>query len=231
MSETNNRSDSLPSFGLLTVNVALELVDSHHGATAVARSELVNGVRTIRVKLCQNHLIVSRACQRADTVVVRFLLGLALVEFTQFWGHSRDGASVNRELRKLAGFEPAENAFGSAYASRLAICDSMRLVDNLPIYGREPKKGPFDLFEFEVAQRSPSDIKNWRAKNGQAEILKPLPARPKTSQTPAVVVPAHDLFFEAFHATARSVLDEATFQTLVDLAKGDVTAGTDVDQP
>jgi len=56
MSDPNNRPDSLPSFGLLTIGVTLELIGSHNGATAVARSCLVEAQRTIAVRLCSGHL-------------------------------------------------------------------------------------------------------------------------------------------------------------------------------
>jgi hypothetical protein len=45
----------------------------------------------------------------------------------------------------------------------------MRSVDSLPIFGREPQAGPFTLFTFEVAMRTPSDVKNWHSRNGRLD--------------------------------------------------------------
>ena len=115
---------NLPIFGLLSVRVTLELIGEHNGATAIAHSALdPGGQRIIRSGLCANHLLVNRALQRADTVSIRFFVALALVEFCQFWANSRDGASVCRELRKLAGYQSHENAWGSGVASRLSVSD------------------------------------------------------------------------------------------------------------
>jgi hypothetical protein len=217
MSEINKQS--LPIFGLLTVRVSLALIDSHRGATAVANSVLLDGKRTIRVGLCQEHLLVSRALQRADNLTVRFLAGLALVEFCLFWGDTRDGASVRNELKRLAGFTAGDRAWGSSFASGLAISEPMRVVDTLPIFGRTPEPGPHGLFGVEVAQRSPSDIRNW-ATNGQAEVLQPLPPKaPKTIQPPTVVQ-APDPFFETFHQRAKDLLSPEDFGVLEEMARG-----------
>jgi hypothetical protein len=145
----NNQPDSLPSFGLLTVRITLELIGEHDGATAIARSALVEGKRTIRVGLYQEHLIVSKALARADALTVRFLIALSLVEFCAFWYAARDGASVRNELKRLSGFAAGDRAFGTAFASGLAISELMRAVDTLSIFGRSP----------------------------QAEVLKPIPPR------------------------------------------------------
>jgi hypothetical protein len=220
MQETNN----LASFGLLTVHTTLELVDSHRGATAVANSVLVAGQRTIRIRLCQEHLMVSRALQRADNLTIRFLAALSLVEFCAFWNSARDGASVRNELKRLAGFTAGDRAWGSSFASGLAISEPMRVVDTLPIFGRTPAPGPHELFSVEVAQRSPSDIRNWQARNGQTEVLKPLP--PKTvnvSSEDTVIAPAAspDPFLTAFHRAAKEMLPAEDFAVLEELAKGE----------
>ena len=44
-------------------------------------------------------------------------------------------------------------------------------MDSLPIFGREPRAGPFTLFTFEVAMRMPSDVKNWHSRNGAPEAV------------------------------------------------------------
>jgi hypothetical protein len=218
MSEkTNNQA----SFGLLTICTTLELIGEHNGATAIARSALVDGKRTIRIGLCQEHLIVSRALQRADNLAIRFLIALSLVEFCSFWGTSRDGAAVRNELKRLAGYSPGDQAWGTAFASRLAVCEPMRVIDGFPLFGREPQCGPFTLLELDLPMRSPSDITNWRAKNGTVEVLKPIPPKPpRTSQEPAALVQAPDPFFEAFHRQARELLDSETFAALEDLSRG-----------
>ena len=224
MSETNK--PSLPVFGLLPIAFTLELVGEHNGATAIARSALVDGRRTIRIGLCQEHLIVSRALSRSDSVVLRFLIALSLVEFCLFWGDTRDGASVRNELKRLGGFTPGSQAWGTSFASGLAISEPMRVVDTLPIFGRSPEAGPFPLLEFEAPMRSPSDIRNWQARNGQAEVLKPLPPKaPKTvnvSSEDTVIAPAAspDPFLTAFHRAAKEMLSAEDFAVLEELAKG-----------
>jgi hypothetical protein len=95
MLETNK--PNLPVYGLLHVACTLELIDSHRGATSVANSILVAGRRTIAVRLCSGHLIVSKALARADTLTVRFLISLSLVE--------KDAHSLVNAYRKVHGKE------------------------------------------------------------------------------------------------------------------------------
>jgi hypothetical protein len=137
--ETDNRP--AVSYGLLHVVINLTLIGSHNGATAVARSCLVEGQRVVRVGLCQDHLLVNRALARADTLSIRFLVSLSLVEFVQFWGGSRDGAAVRNALKKIAGFSPGDQAWGSQFASKLAITEKMKVIDTMPIFGRSPSPG------------------------------------------------------------------------------------------
>jgi hypothetical protein len=220
MLETNN---NLPSYGLIEVRIALELTAPNttlDSATAIARSCLVDGRRAIRIGLNASHLIVSRALHRADVVTIRFLVALSLVEFTWFSSVSRDGSSVRRKLKELAGIEPGFNAYGSGFASRLAVSEVMRVIDGLPIFGREPQQGPFELFTFEAPMRSPTDNKGWR-QNGLVETPGKVPPKPKAAPAVvAVAAPEPDPFLKAFHATTREALDEATFKTLEELAKG-----------
>jgi hypothetical protein len=218
MPNTNNQS--LSSFGLIRVSITLELIGEHSNATAVAHSRLINGQRIIRIGLCQNHLLVSRALQRTDALTVRFLTALALIEFCQFWANARDGASVCRELRKLAGFAPSENAFGSAFASRLSISETMRTIDALAIFGRSPEHGPHELFSFEAAQRSPSDVTNWRSKNGQTEAVKPVPPKPKSPPVPVLPAATPDPFLSAFYQSAKSLLSAEDIAVLEEMAGG-----------
>jgi hypothetical protein len=232
MSSSNNQSPGTPAiaspatgtepvrFGLLDVHVTLQLRDESSDATGVARSALSDGRRVIRISLFQTHLFVSRALPRADALTIRFLVGLALSEFCAFWGRTRDGAAVRRALKKLAGFEPHENAWGTGLAGRLAICEPMRIVDSLPIFSRSPQSGPFDLFVVTVEGRSPSDIKNWQVRIGEPEVVRPIPKPPpKPKPEPAVVVSPSDPFFAAFHERAKELLPSADFELLCELAK------------
>jgi hypothetical protein len=221
MPETNN---SLPIFGLLPVHLVLELIDSHRGATAVANSVLLDGKRTIAVRLCSGHLLVSKALARADALTIRFLIALSLVEFCLFWSSARDGASVRNELKRLAGFTPGSQAWGTSFASGLAISEPLRIIDTLPIFGRTPESGPFTLFEFSAAMRSPSDVTNW-ARNGQ-EVVRPIPPKPpKTvhvSSGDTIIAPAvtPNLFLVEFHRRAQELLSKEDYSVLEELAKG-----------
>jgi len=156
-------------FGLLDVHVRLQLRDDPANATGVARSALSDDRRIIYIALYQSHLLVNRGLQRSDIVTIRFLVGLALSEFCAFWRGTCDGAAVARALKKLAGFQPHEPAWGSGFASRLAICEPMRIVDGLPIFSHSPQSGPFDLFTFALEGRTPSDIRNWQVRSDEAE--------------------------------------------------------------
>ena len=102
-------------FGLIDVKVDLQLCDEPRGATATARSGLfVNGTRGIRVSLASNHLLVTRSLSRADTLTIRFVVGLALVEFCAFWASTRDGAAVTRAFKRMAGIPLHERAWEPA---------------------------------------------------------------------------------------------------------------------
>jgi hypothetical protein len=225
MSDNFSVSDSTAPavIGLLSVHVTLELIEVHNSATAVAHSYMErDGRRIIRVGLCKSHLLVSKALARADTLFVRFLVALSLVEFCLFWNASTDGRGVTRALRQLAGYTPQERSWGSGFVSRLAICEPMRAVDALPIFGAKPTDGRHSLFEFKAELRSPSDIRNWCRRNGETEVLEPLPSKPKKAPgkpgEPPTSSPQQQ-FLEAFHAVAREALDASTFSSLTDLAR------------
>lgn len=95
-------------YGLLDVTVALQLQTCPGGATAVARSGLnPDGSRGIRVWLNPEHLIVSRALHRSDSLIVRFLIGTALVEYCDFWRSSADGRAVYRALKRNSEGTPS----------------------------------------------------------------------------------------------------------------------------
>ena len=167
MSETNK--PNLPVYGLLHVACTLELIDSHRGATAVANSGLVDGRRTIVMKLCRSHPLVARSLGSADTLVIRFLIGLALGEYVLFWGSSHDGSAIRNALKKLAGIEPGAQIWGTAFASRLANCEALSILDTLPIYLPMGENGPFPLFALEAVMKTPSDIPRWRVKGEKAK--------------------------------------------------------------
>jgi hypothetical protein len=207
--------------GLIPVHVTLELIEAYSGATAVAHSYMErDGRRIIRVALCKNQLLVCKALARADTLCIRFLVALSLVEWCLFWASATDGRGITRALRHMAGYGPQERSWGSGFASRLAVSLPMRSVDAIPIFGATPVDGRHLLFEFQAELRSPSDIRNWRSSNGAIEEVAPLPPkRRKEPARPPETAPAspQQQFYEAFHAVAREALDASTFSTLEEL--------------
>jgi len=209
--------------GLIPVHVTLELFEVHNGATAIAHSYMErDGRRIIRVGLCKSHLLVSKALARADTMSIRFLVALSLVEFCLVWANATDGRGITRALRRMAGYGPQERSWGSGFASRLAVSEPMRSLDALPIFGPTPAEGRHLLFEFKAQLRSPSDIRNWRLRNGATEEVSPLPRKlkkqPARPPEPALASPQQQ-FLEAFHAVAQGALDASTFSSLTDLAR------------
>jgi hypothetical protein len=173
-----------------------------------------------------SHLIVSRALHRSDSLIVRFLAGLALIEYCAFWRATSDGSAVNRALKRLAGIEPREHAHGSGFASRLAASEAMRKIDTLPIFTKSPTSGPFDLFTLTIEGRTPSDIHNWRLRDDEAEDLRPIP--PKSTGKPpkpetAVVPPGP--FLSASHARAKELLATEDYAMIVEMTKEEVARG------
>ena len=181
-----------------------------------------DGRRIIRVGLCKSHLLVSKALARADTMSIRFLVALSLVEFCLFWASATDGRGITRALRHMAGYGPQERSWGSGFASRLAVSEPMRSLDTLPIFGPTAADGRHLLFELKAELRSPSDIRNWQLRNGATEDVGPLPPKPKKQPArPSEPAPAspQQQFYEAFHLVAREALDQATFSSLTELAR------------
>jgi hypothetical protein len=134
-------------YGLIDVAVMIQLQSCPGGATAVARSGLnPDGSRGIRIWLNPEHLMISRSLSRSDSLTIRFLVALSLTEYCDFWRSSSDGRAVKRALIRLAGIERGEHPYGSGFASRLAACEALRVVDSLPIFAKNPPVGPFDLF-------------------------------------------------------------------------------------
>jgi hypothetical protein len=213
-----------PLFALRPVRLTLELIDATHGgATAIAHSALdqQDGTRLIRVGLCSTHILVNRALRRADTVTIKFLIGLSLVEYTLYWFRASDGKGVNDALREAAGYALDENVWGSGFASRLAISSLLRSIDALPIFGASPKAGPHIIGELRTVLRHPSDIPRWRfgAPDGQP-VSKKAKARPMPHAEKAEKAPS---FSEVFLECSREVLDTATIATLTDLTKERLT--------
>ena len=238
MSGTNNLSNKpdapphkttgvagTPVISLVNVVVKLKLVDELvAGGTAIAKSALSKeGGRRIRISLNKSHLLVSKSLLRADALTVRFLVALSLTEFTWAWGRSHDGKATERALKQLAGLEVENKVFGSGFASALAGSESLRVVDGLPVFGRNGADGPFELFSFTAPLASPSGIAGWR-EGEPGEPLPPKPPKPIMQEPVAVAPPtaAADPFLLAFHQQARELLDAGTFEALTDLAKGAV---------
>ena len=228
--------NSEPLFALRPVRVTLELIDAPHGATAVAHSGLdqQDGARLIRIGLCSKHILVNRSLHRVDTFAVKFLVGLSLVEYCLFWWHASDGKGVTDALRQAAGYSPDESAWGRGFASRLAISDFLRPVDQLPIFGASPKTGPHLIGEFKALTRHPSDIPRWRSSSNappegeRIPTKKPKPSRgsrvvpPGSLTTSAPPAPAPS-FAETFLQCSRETLDTATLTALTELTKERLT--------
>jgi hypothetical protein len=224
----------------------LELIDPPaSSATAIARSDLSpdDGARLIRVGLRPAHLLVKRALHRADTLHLRFLVGISLVEYSLFWWRATDGKGVTDALRQAAGYVPGENSWGSAFASRLAISELLLPIDRLPIFDPSPQAGPHILGTIKIVGRSPSDIPRWRIRpDDEPEAGEPIPKRsPKVaaistfpdyqirsgnpvrasaspSGTLAEPVPVTTpSFAERFCACAEQMLDPSTYQALIEL--------------
>ena len=182
----------------------------------------MDGSRGIRVWLSPAHLLVGRALNRADTLTIRFVVGLALVEFCAFWASTRDGAAVTRAFKRMAGIPLHERAWGTGFASRLASSEVMRAVDNLPIFSRSPQAGPFDLFTLTIEARTPSDIQNWRVRADETESVRPIPQSPPETETkpePAAVLPAPDPFLGAFHDRAKELLPADDYNMIVEMTR------------
>ena len=107
---------------------------------------------------------MARSLGNADSDVIRFLIGIALGEYVLFWGSSHDGSGVRNALKRLAGVEPGAQIWGTTFASALANCEAMKVVDGLTIYSPMGEKGPHPLLTFEAMMKTPSDITKWRTK-------------------------------------------------------------------
>jgi hypothetical protein len=191
-----------------------------------------DGTGLIRVGLCSRHLLVDRALHRADTVTIKFLIGLSLIEYIVFWWRTHDGQGVTKALREAAGYAPDERAWGSAFASRLAISDFLRSVDQLPIFGANPQSGPHKLGELKAVLSHPSDIPRWRleAPGGEpvrskakavtgATCRKSRDGRATAAAAPPAPAPRVPSFAETFLGCARETLDTATVTALTELTK------------
>ena len=217
MSDTNNQPASAPVITNVTVVVKMKLVDElSTGGTAIARSALSKeSARRIRISLNKSHLLVSRALLRADSLLIRFLVSQSLTEFCWAWKQSRDFKAIEQAFKRIAGMDEESRIFGSGFTSALAASDTMRVIDSLPIYGREPIDGPHELFSFTTPLFTPSNILGWR-EGVAGEPLPPPPPRP--AQTPAIAVQAPDPFLTSFYKQARELLDGETFAALEELS-------------
>ena len=175
---TNNSSGG-PAIGLLPVAIYLEVIGEHHGAAAVAHSALLGGGRAIVVKLCSPHPLVARALTNSDFMVIRFLIGTALAEYSLFWSNACDGVGVRNALRALVGIPPSEESWGTQFASRLADCKEMAIIDTLPVYSTIVETGPHSLFAIEVKCKTPSDIPRWRIKGEKGRLAIPMRGLPE----------------------------------------------------
>lgn len=157
-----NKAGSEPAASydvLITLRLVPELP---RGEPVQIRSALgKNGERVIQLSLNASHLMVSRSLKRADTLVVRFLLCLALAEYTGFWANRRDGRAVKAALVQAAGIQPERG--GIALASRLAATEFLRALDVIPIFGPAPSDQTHQLVTLRgVPLLAVSDIPNWR---------------------------------------------------------------------
>lgn len=120
------------------------------------------GERNIHLSLNTNHLIVSRSLKRADTLLIRFLLCIALAEYLQFWGRRHDGQSLRAAITKAAGIEP-EQYWGLTLATKLSASELLRSLDATPIFGPGPSEAVHTLFVLSAVRlRETSDMPNWR---------------------------------------------------------------------
>ena len=159
-----NKPGSEPLTASYDVLITLQLVpELPRGEPVQIRSALGNGgERVIQLSLNAGHIIVSRSLKRADTLVVRFLLCLALPEYTVFWVNSGDGRAVKAALVQAAGIEQERG--GIALASRLAATEFLRALDVIPIFGPAPSDQTHQLVTLPgVLLLVVSDIPNWRS--------------------------------------------------------------------
>jgi hypothetical protein len=127
------------------------------------------GERIIQLWLNAGHLVVSRSLTRADTLIIKFLLCLALAEYIGFWrGRARhDGGALREAIIQQAAIEP-ENFWGISLASRLCASELLRSLDTLPIFGPSPSQDSHTLFTLPAVRlRERSELPNWRVRNAQ----------------------------------------------------------------
>jgi hypothetical protein len=149
----------------VTVQVVGELPN---GEPVRVRSVLGSrGERIIQLWLSAGHLVVSRSLKRADTLLIRFLLCLALSEYVGFWkGRARhDGGALSRAIIQLAAIE-SEGFWGITLAGKLCASELFRSLDQTPIFGPSPDQEPHLLFMLPAVQlRERSELPNWRPRN------------------------------------------------------------------
>ena len=125
------------------------------------------GERIIAITLNAGHLVVARSLRRTDTLLIRFLLSLALAEYVGFWRGKPDGQALGAALIEAASIEP-ERFFGITLASKLAGSELLRPLDAIPIFGPTPNLEVHQLVKL-AAVPLRGDILNWRPKLEQKE--------------------------------------------------------------
>ena len=150
---------------VVTLRLAGELPN---GEPVRVRSVLGSGgERLIQLWLNAGHLIVSRSLARADTLLIKFLLCLALAEYVGFWQRKAryDGGALREAIIRLAAIEP-ENFWGISLASRLCASELLRSLDTLPIFGPSPSQEPYTLFALPAVRlRERSELPTWRPRS------------------------------------------------------------------
>jgi hypothetical protein len=120
----------------------------------------LDGQRVINVTLNGAHLLVSRSLKRADSLLLRFIISLAIVEYLQFWGNAPDGKPLRAAILRTAKIE-GEGYFGISLASKLAASELLRSLDSMPIFGPTPVSTTHTLFTFHATLMVESRTANW----------------------------------------------------------------------
>jgi hypothetical protein len=148
----------------VTVQVVGELPN---GEPVRVRSVLgATGERIIGLWLNAGHIVVSRSLTRADSVLIKFLLCLALSEYIGFWKvrARHDGGALSHAIIRLAAIK-SESYWGLSLGSKLCASELFRSLDVLPIFGPAPSQETHTLFTLSAVQlRQRSDLPNWRAR-------------------------------------------------------------------
>ena len=157
----------------------------------------------------RSHLLISKSLQRADSLLIRFLVALSLTEFCWAWRQSNDFRAVERALKQIAGMDAESKVFGSGFVSKLAASDAAR-HRRIAVFGRGGEAGPFALFSFQAPLSTPSTILGWR--EGVVDDrcrLSRLSRRPSLRRRRL----RSSIRSSILSRTANEILDEATFRS------------------